>query len=144
MEPPPPGAAPPPPTREPQPPPARVAADADNDPWALYVRNFVSRYGLNDNQQQRAWSIYREVRTHRDQLTRRAAARDGAAARPAMAAEDPVSAVTAGLDDKQRAAVERLFEQLKRRLERLPTRAQRKAAAATPTAPGREQPAKRP
>jgi hypothetical protein len=119
--------------------PPAAAAVTDNDPWAQYVRDFTRRYSLNDTQQQRAWLIYKEVRQHRDQLLRRAAAR-GTANEPPPAGSTPAPPI---LDEKQQSAVDRLYEQLKRRLERLPTRAQRKAAAvAEPTRPAK--PADRP
>lgn len=87
-----------------------TASPPDNDPWAQHVRAFIARYQLSDDQQQRAWRIYAEVREHRDRVTRKA-----------------VDGRETGAADKQKAAMDRLFEQLNRRLERIPTRAQRRA-----------------
>ncbi len=101
-----------------------TASPSDNDPWAQHVRAFIARYQLSDDQQQRAWRIYTEVREHRDRVTRKAA--DGR---------------DAGAAEKQKAAVDRLFEQLNRRLERVPTRAQRRAVeAASPAKSGAASP----
>jgi hypothetical protein len=97
-------------------------ASADNDLWAQYVRSFIRKYHLNDGQQQRAWAIHADVKERRDALRRRFAklntAQDRATSR----------AATLELTPRQRATLDRLFEQMKRRLERLPTRAQRKNA----------------
>ncbi len=77
-----------------------IAADA----WERYVRDFISRYGLDESQQVTAWSILGEIRE-------RAAARG------------------AGTEGKvDRAFSEMLFGELKKRLEMIPTASQRSQA----------------
>lgn len=113
-------AAAPPPTRESarnQAQGGRPAARGDNDPWAEHVRSFISRYQLTNEQQATAWRVHESLAAQRDELQRRRAAVGG---KPA---------------GRGAAVVEtRLFEQLKRRLERIPTRAQR-AKSEAPAAP---------
>ena len=85
-----------------------------NDPWANHVRDFIRRYKLEDDQQQKAWLFYKDAIQRRD-----AAAK--AAAKP-----------TTQPQEKESVVIGRIFERLKQRLEILPTRAQRKAAEAAP------------
>ncbi len=99
------------------------AAAADPDPWARHVREFIAKYGLDDAQQQSAWAAYRSVAQRRDLLRKRQQQQEEAAAR-----RGGVGAANASLGQRYDAAVERLFGQLKKRLEGLPTRAQRRAA----------------
>lgn len=115
---PPAGHAPPP--RENAPPRAPAApADArkTDDPWAAYVRGFIERYKLNADQQQQAWRIFASAAAQRDRLSNSPRSPGGtdppAASQPAARRSNPT---------------ERLFEQLKARLDRIPTRAQRTAA----------------
>lgn len=96
-------------------PPGTAPAETANDPWAEYVRAYIQRYRLDADQQQQAWSIHRQVTERRTSLERRRATPGNGAASTQPAA-------------REAAAVDRLFEQLRRRLERLPTRAQRRAA----------------
>ncbi len=166
---------------------AAGGAAAAGDPWAAYVRDFIRRFDLNEDQQQTAWRVYRDAAERRDQLVARwvqvngaaagaaknamkpttgaAAEDDGArsAGRGAAAEErrgtaaderrgrgsrsgdadragaagagratggDDVGGVAVGVEltESQRQTLARLFEQIKRRLDRLPTRAQRAAA----------------
>lgn len=76
------------------------------DSWERHVRNFISRYGLDESQQVTAWSILAEIRE-------RAAARETG---------------TQGKVD--RAFSEMLFTELKNRLEMIPTASQRRPAGA--------------
>lgn len=101
-----------------------------DDEWSRYVRAFAARYRLNVEQEQRAWLIHKDATTRRDHVRKRHAAQLEARYGKSGAKDD--SQVRESMRDhakKQNATLERLFEQLKRRLERLPTRKQRKNAA---------------
>lgn len=118
----------PPPASEARPRPARAPRDAD--PWAAYVREFVARFRLDDAQQQRAWLVYDDARTHREAVSRRyEAALKSAQQRAAGAdADDKARRALRDLEQRRNGSVEDVFGQMKRRLDRLPTRAQRKDA----------------
>lgn len=90
-----------------------------SDPWADYVRQFISKYGLDDGQQQRAWIIYKNAVERREQQVRRFEARAGRISGPAAQAR---------LAESRAASEKTIFDELKRRLDRLPTSAQRRAA----------------
>lgn len=109
------------PTSQPVESPARVGGGA-SDPWADYVRQFISKYGLDDGQQQRAWVIYKNAVERREQQARRFEARSGRVNGPAAQAR---------LAESRAASEKTIFEELKRRLDRLPTTAQRRAAGST-------------
>ena len=108
---------------------SRPSVAENDDAWASYVREFIGRYQLDDAQQARAWSVYRELKSRADQVRQR------------LGPAEPVSS-TRGSDEvgpsappgvRSRAAeraarIADLFKQLRRRLERLPTRAQQRAA----------------
>lgn len=124
------------PPRDSETPPARGARDAsDNDPWTRYVREFISRYKLNDEQQQRAWLLHEDAVSRRDTFAKRAErlAEERKSGDPAS----PTSAAATDLAERQRSDEERLFTQLKQRLERLPTRQQRREAEAAQAAASR-------
>jgi hypothetical protein len=106
-----------------------TATPQDQDPWAEYVRRFIRKYKLDDSQQARAWKIYRDVKHRGDKLRKRYGERVEAARRRAASAGDEKSKVALReAESRKKAVLDRLFEQLKRRLERLPTRAQRRNA----------------
>lgn len=83
----------------------QTVGSAGADAWQRYVERFIARYQLEDSQQVTALSILEELRT------RAAACRRGSCDRAAV-----------------QAAIRRLFEELKRRLEEIPTSAQRARA----------------
>ena len=102
---------------------------SDDHPWAQYVRAFIRKYNLNSEQQQRAWLLYRDARErdeifdhryHRqmESLRNRAGTLDAGALRTALSKQA----------ERHCGERDRLFNLLKRRLERLPTRTQRKNA----------------
>jgi hypothetical protein len=107
--------------------PPRVAAGPGNsDPWSAYVDAFIKKYQLNSEQSDRAWQIYGDVRTRRDELAQRYERRR----RPVhQGVSEPI---TGDVDAQRDAMFARLFEQMARRLDRLPTRAQRKDAGPQP------------
>ncbi len=109
--------------------------------WEAYVREFIQRYQLDEAQSQKANSILRECQDQaRGYMSRRKADFDRL---------DERLKLLSGETDKTKAMMEiqqqrqkllepvgRIFErQLKPRLERLPTRAQRQAAEAAGKAP---------
>ncbi len=134
--------APQPPAPAPTPPPANVARDDDR--YARYVRAFIDKFQINNEQQQRAWLFHKEV------IGRDAGLR--ARFDPRIAAADEGSELRKSLTADLDRSLDRLFDQLKRRLERLPTRKQRQdakpidldAAANGATPAKAEQPPKKP
>jgi len=115
------------PTREPS---AGAAAAEANDPWAPYVRAFIAKFHLNEPQRQKAWMFHKDALKRADAAERRRErlAQD-AAKKYAEQAETRAAAVAEA--DKQLASDKtRLFDHLRSRLERLPTRAQRRSATA--------------
>ncbi len=110
------------------------AADAgSNDPlseWERYVRDFCNLYRLDEEQRTAAHAILRDVQTQWSvQLAARE--RDGAAGRGSRG--------TRALSDNEKDLRDRLFEELKRRIDRIPDRHQRSAVGAVDggaTAPG--------
>ncbi len=129
--PPAPGAQP----RTPRPP--RTPASAPADPWYLYTVRFIEHYKLDAQQRQRALTIYRECRQRADARLAQLRPRvRSIQKRIAAAAERGDSAALTRLGRKLRdltAGIDAIFDrQLKPRLERIPTRAQRKAAGPMP------------
>lgn len=101
--------------------------------WEQYVRDFIARYKLNDEQTQKAWAIFLECRRRGDDLIARDKAKMTELVSRSLAAKDAGDKKKqAKLNEelsKLRAPVDRIFEEsLKPRLDKLPTRAQRQAA----------------
>lgn len=94
-----------------------------NDPWSNYVAAFIAKYSLTNDQTERAWQIFATVRTRRDEVQTKHDRR--LAEVPAADAQSPA---VDRLRTQHNGSLQRLFEQLSRRLEALPTRAQREAA----------------
>jgi len=100
------------------------------DEWTLYVEAFIKRYALDDEQQQKAQHF----------LQRAHASRDRYLSRRGSEMERITKMFQDAKNEKQRNTVEKaygrfqrpldgMFERLKRDLETLPTRAQRRNAA---------------
>ena len=109
---------------------SRPSVAEDGDAWASYVREFIRRYQLDDAQQVRAWIVYRELKWRADRVRQRL----GPAAPVSSTRRSDEDGPSAPHGVRSRAAeraarIADLFEQLRRRLERLPTRAQQRAAA---------------
>jgi len=111
--------------------------------WERYVRQFIDRYRLDDEQQQKAWAVFLECRRradaiidrHRDRLTELVS--ESLAAREA--GEREKAEKLAREAEELRAPVDRIFEEeLKPRLDRIPTREQRRQAEADTGAPAAE------
>ncbi len=100
---------------------------APDDEWARYVRAFIARYGLNDDQQQKAWLFYQDARKRADTTAKRLTR---------LSSADPDDARAQARLKEAQAQVQRdkdrLFDRMKARLERLPTRAQRRDAKSEP------------
>jgi len=104
--------------------------------WEAYVREFIGRYQLNAEQRQKSWGILRScqeqgdahVNKHKSELDR---LDQRIKALPNLKGEERVKGEAQIKRDRQRLLkpLDDIFErQLKPRLDKLPTRAQRKAA----------------
>ena len=102
---------------------AGAAAKRPDDAWARYVREFIRRYQLNDDQQQKAWLFYKDARKRADVMDKRFVRQSGEAKR---VADERSAARLKPLGARHQSDLSRLFERLKQRLEKLPTRMQRK------------------
>ena len=114
-------------------------ASAPSDPWYLYTIRFIEHYKLDAQQRQRALAIYRECRQRADaRLAQLRPRLRSIQQRIASATERSDSAALNRFRQELRdatAGIDAIFEkQLKPRLERLPTRAQRRAAGPLPAA----------
>lgn len=97
-----------------------------DDPWAEYVREFIRRYGLDAAQQQRAWIIHDSACERRDFHGRRYERRREQLGRAGETADrEAAAARLAELEQTWGRTQEMVFETLRRRLDRLPTRSQR-------------------
>ena len=100
-----------------------------NDPWARYVERFIKKYKLEEAQQTQAWKIYRDLKAQADKLRSRYGQRiEEAGQRVKKSADESSRVVPRELEAKLKTSLDKLFEQLKERLKRLPTRAQRRNA----------------
>jgi hypothetical protein len=110
--------------------PGHTGTAQDTDPWARYVQRFIQKYKLDDAQQARAWKIYRDVKARADRYRSLYAEQLEAARRRTEAgSEEAGQARVDALVAEQDTTLKGLFQQLQRRLDRLPTRAQRRDAA---------------
>ncbi|MGE3181005.1 MAG: hypothetical protein AB7N71_05190, partial [Phycisphaerae bacterium] len=90
-----------------------------DDAWMKYVEAFIDKYQLLHDQAERARQIGQDVINRRDELLRRYETK--------IAATNSAEAETV-LRAKESSLLERLFGQMSRRLDRLPTRAQQREA----------------
>ncbi|MEP0846512.1 MAG: hypothetical protein HRF50_06770 [Phycisphaerae bacterium] len=111
--------------------------------WEQYVREFIQRYGLNEEQQQQAQAILKDCQAQGERHIRgKKSEMDRIDARVAELRNTRDAAATkeiAELNEQRQKLIEpieQIFEKsLKPRLEKLPTRAQRKAAEAAANKP---------
>lgn len=101
--------------------------------WERYVREFIQRYRLTDEQSQRAWSILLDCQRRADEyIKRERQALDEAISQQLAAKEAGKHDEAKKLDERVarlREPIDRIFKrELKPRLDKLPTREQRKAA----------------
>jgi len=128
--------APPPRRRLPRGHAASQPAVVDADPWALYVRQFIQKYKLDESQQERAWRFYRDVKPRADKCRALYAERlDAAQRRAAIVRDENAQDAPHAVETERATALRRWFDQLERRLARLPTRAQRQNAETFPLGP---------
>ena len=115
---------------EPAPPSTQPTTDVrPDDAWAQYVRRVIAHYNLNESQEQRAWRIYRDVKARGDaQRSRYGQQIDAAKRRATLATDEKSTSAARDLEARLKRQLDQLFEQLKTRLDRLPTRQQRAAA----------------
>jgi len=106
-----------------------AAKPLPKDEWTIYTEQFIERYQLNEEQKQKAFTILGHQQEARDRYLRRKADEMAHVTKLLTEAETEEERA-ASLEAYQRlnAPVDRIFEQLKERLDTLPTRAQRKAA----------------
>jgi len=103
--------------------------------WERYVRDFITRYKLDDEQTQRAWAIFLHCRRRADAILEREADNLVALVSECLVAREAgdhekVEKLSKRIADL-REPVDRIFEEsLKPRLDRLPTRAQRRRVEA--------------
>lgn len=113
--------------------------------WERYVNEFITRYKLDDAQKQAAQKILKDVQeqAHRFVSGKRSQL-EMLDKQLASAAKTPAAAQKVQAEKQEvLAPIQRMFEkQLKPRLERIPTRAQRQAAEAKPAPGAKVQPAK--
>lgn len=98
---------------------SRSTTNPQQDPWLQYAEAFIEKYQLRNDQSQRARQIATDVVNRRDELTKRYDTKIAAAAGSNGAAT---------LQAKKDSLIKRVFGQMERRLDRLPTRAQRRDA----------------
>ncbi|MBK9127302.1 MAG: hypothetical protein IPM13_05835 [Phycisphaerales bacterium] len=109
---------------------AASAPSKPKDEWEIYVENFIRRYKLDDAQQNTARRILASVQEQRERYLRRRLADITALERKLAAAqgEEDKAKIRAELERLQ-APLERYFNELKERLDRLPSKKQRAEAA---------------
>ena len=110
--------------------PVRAKANEDKDEWARYVEAFIKRYQLNDEQKQKAYEFLRQQVERRNHYF---LARGGEMERIEKMYKGAKSGkqleLAGSAYQKLMQPVDRMFERLKQKLETLPTRHQRRAAA---------------
>lgn len=105
-------------------------ASQPDDEWSRYTTEFIRRYELNDEQQQKAQRVLRSKQDERDRyLTSKGEELERVTKLAKDAQTDEEKAAAKEAARKLDAPVDRMFQQLKDRLDALPTRAQRQAAA---------------
>jgi len=116
-----------------QPPTARPRATTRADEWERYVEDFIRRYDLNPEQQQKARLYLSSQKRSRDQyLVGKADQMSRLEKRYAQAAQTRSRAQLDAAEAEYTKLVEpidRMFEVLKQKLDTLPTRKQREQAA---------------
>jgi hypothetical protein len=125
---------------KPTPPAGKTAAKA-KDEWEVYVENFIKRYQLDDATQNKAREFLRAAIEQRDKhLLRKKEEIDKVFARLNAAKTEEEKKELAAAYEELNRPIERTYANLKDKLEKLPTRAQRaaagKAAADKPAKPG--------
>jgi hypothetical protein len=131
--------------------PSKAGAVESESAWDKYVREFIAKYQLNDEQSQKANAVLEDCKAQADRYMR--------GRKTQIEKIDKQVETLKGSKDKNKAKnlseltaqrkkimepIDRIFEQqLKPRLERLPTRAQRRVAEAAAKRPAAKSPAVR-
>lgn len=106
------------------------APAAPPDEWTAYTLAFIERYQLNVEQRQKAMVYLAAAREQRDRYLRgKASELERVKKMLADAETEPARQEALAAFEKLNAPVQRRFQQLKDKLNTLPTRAQRRAAA---------------
>jgi len=109
---------------------ARGSGKTRKDPWERYVDEFVQRYHFNDEQKEKAYRLLEvQMRKRDNYLERKLPEMDRIQELIDKAETDPEREKVQAQLRKLNDPVDRMFQQLKDQLQKLPTRAQRKMAA---------------
>jgi hypothetical protein len=116
--------------------PAKTTSKKPESQWEKYVREFIEKYKLNDEQSQKAHAVLEDCQAQRDRYLRGRTEQleklDHQVEELKKSKDKNKSNNLTQLADKRKklmAPIDEIFtQQLKPRLERLPTRAQRRAA----------------
>jgi hypothetical protein len=99
------------------------------DDWAAYVKRFVAAHQLNPDQQATANKILKALQERRDNYVSRNSGRLKQLEQRYRRADTPKALKQAEAEHKKfKSSIDRMFQQLKERLRRLPTRKQRQTA----------------
>jgi hypothetical protein len=109
--------------------PTAPTGNATKDDWTVYVENFIKRYQLDEGQQNNARKYLRDGQELRDKhLTRKLTEIRTLEEKQKSAKTDEEKEKVRVAFERINRPVEQMFEQLKAKLEKLPTRKQRAAA----------------
>lgn len=120
-------------TTAPKPAVAKAAPAAPKDEWTIYTENFITRYKLTADQQQKAMTHLGNAQSQRENFLRGKGRQMEDIERKFKAAKSPEE--VKGADEQYQQLmkpVERMFGTLKEKLDALPTREQRRSAAPAP------------
>ncbi len=110
----------------------KPGAPKAKDDWEIYVDNFIKRYGLDEAQQNQARKQQISLQEQRDRYARRKLAEiEDLEKRLSAAKTDEDKAELKSKLEKIQQPIDRMFNQLKDKLEAIPTRRQRADAAKT-------------
>lgn len=116
----------------------RSAPAAPKDEWTVYTENYISRYKLNADQQQKAMTHLGNAQSQRENFLRGKGRQMEDIERTFKAAKTPEEVKAADEQyQKLMKPVERMFDNLKEKLDGLPTREQRKNASPAPAENGK-------
>ncbi len=110
---------------------APLSKKPPKDEWSTYVEDFIKRYQLDEGQQNTAWKIHRNLVESRDRyLRKRLPDIKKTEELLDIAKTDGERDAARGKYESLNKPIQRYFEDLKDKLNRLPTRKQRKEAGA--------------
>src|SRR4030095_14386586 len=101
--------------------PPKVASKPALDEWAKYTESFIKRYDLDSDQRQKAEEFVKAKQTERDPYLQRKSTDIDRITRQALeATTDDEKRAAKEASDKFNRPVDRMFQQLKGKLESLP------------------------